>query len=154
MKREIQKFFVPSNPVVAAQEFQVVVDIEPDKEMKRKFAIEALEVLGNPKDIAGSNEILIKAKEAMVLYDPYQDSSASFIYHGLTFDDFIAKAYFRFGYLDYENESIGKSLGSLCLQLFDTKILSCSNQPLFKDQIISDGVIVPVREVESVWPAR
>lgn len=154
MKRETQKIFIPSNPLVAAQEFQVVVDIEPDKEMKRKFAIDALEVIGNPKEIAGSNEILIKAKEAMVLYNPAQDSASSFIYHGLTFDDLIAKAYFRFSYLDYENESIGKSLGSLCLQLFDAKILSSPNQPLFEGQIICDGVVVPVREVESVWPAK
>ncbi len=154
MEREKQKFFVPGNPVEAAQAFQTVLDIEPDKNLKRKFAVDALEVLGDPKNIAGSDEILIKAKEAMVLYNPVQDSASSFIYHGLTFDNFIGKAYFRFGYLDYENDSIGKSIGSICLQLFDAKILSCSNQPLFTNQLIADGVVVPVGEVESVWPAK
>ncbi len=147
MKRETQTLFTANNPVAVAQEFQYIIEFEQDKDIKRQKAVDALEIIGDPKEIYGSSVLLVHALKAFVYYNPQMADFDSSIYHGTEFDNLVARANFRFGFTE------SAKLGSLCLLLYDAKILNCE-QKEFNGERINSGVIVPVMDVESVWPAK
>lgn len=141
-------FFIATDTLQTAKELQTNLSTM-DANLQQQFAVEAIEILGDPRQLQGSNRILVHTLGAMVLYQGVDAiSSDEELYHRTYFADAIMRSNFsRFAFIQFG------SLSSLCLRLCETQVLASSSNPEFVGEKIRSGVFVPVHAVESLLAA-
>ncbi len=142
------ELYIARDVIETAKELQTNL-ASMDEATQPHFAVEAIELLGDPREIYGSRKILIHALGAFVLTrDTERISIDESLYHGTYFGDAYMKSNFsRFGYV---RTSLVKSL---CLVLVETEILSSASNPTFEGEKIHSGVYVPMHSVEALFAA-
>lgn len=112
-------------------------------------ASEAIEVLGDPRELYGGREVYVHALGVRVLYAA--ENALSFdeqLWHGTYIADSYLKARFsRFTYVR------SRAVSSICLGLVETDILRSGSNPEYEGEKIRSGVYVPVHAVETVLVA-
>ncbi len=143
-----------SNLVVPADTLQVAKELQTnlatmEAEMQVVFAAEAIEVMGDPRELHGGNKVIVHTLGALVLYQGKNAvSSDEQLYHDTYFADAVMHSNFsRFTFIRYG------TLSSLCLQLCEARVLASKSNPLFVGERIRSGVFVPVHSVESLLAA-
>lgn len=146
--KQTPELFIADDIIRTAKELQthlstVSYDEQPD------MAVEAMDVLGDPRDLYGSKKVFVHALGARVLFGgPHAISFDEQFWHGTYIGDAYLKANFtRFSYI----RSPGVS--GICLALVETDILKSHSNPEFEGERIKSGVYVPVHAVETVLTA-
>lgn len=142
------ELFVADDIIRTAQELQTHLSAVSYDEQP-KMAADAMDVLGDPRELYGGKKVLVHALGARVLFaGPQAISFDEQLWHGTYFGDAYLKANFsRFSYI----RSFG--LAGLCLTLVETAVLKSHSNPEFEGETIKSGVYVPVHAVETVLAA-
>lgn len=146
--RPTNELFIANDVIATAKELQTHLSaVNPSEQPK--MAVEAMEMLGDPRELYGSKKVLIHALGASVLFGGQR--AASFdeeLWHGTYLADTYMKANFsRFSYIQ-----AGK-IASICLSLVEANIIKSESNPEFVGEQIHSGVYVPVHAVETVLAA-
>lgn len=132
------------NVIETAKEYQFALSFEPFDERPRKAA-EAIEIIGDPRELVGGRRIIVHSLVAYVLHDGLSQDAE--IYHDTQLSDVVLQS--EFSRLAFVNH---RRLSAFCLYLFNNHVVS-SREKIFDTERIQSGVFVPVHEVESVWAA-
>ncbi len=142
------QIFIADDIIATAKELQshlatISFDDQP------AYAADALDVLGDPRELYHSKRLYIHALGAQVLMNGHDALSFDEqIYHGVYLGDAYFKAQFsRFCFIR------SRVVSSLCLTLIDATVLSSTSNPEFEGESIRSGVYVPVHSVETVLAA-
>lgn len=147
-KNQTGELFIADDIIKTAQELQsylsgVSYDEQP------KMAAEAMDVLGDPRELYGCKKVLVHALGAKILFAG--SNAISFdeqLWHGTYIGDAYFKANFsRFSYIR------SHSVSGICLTLIEADILKSTSNPEFEGEKIKSGVYVPVHAVETVLAA-
>lgn len=142
LEPKLNELFVASDIIETAKEFQSFLAFEPTEKQPQKAA-EAIEVMGDPRELLGGRKLIVHSLGAYVLFDNL--SSDSEIYHGAQLTDVILKSEFsRLAFVQ------NIKMGMLCLYLFNNLVLK-TREKVYDNSEISSGVFVPVHEVDSIW---
>ena len=142
------KIFVATNLLETAKELQLHLSTISYDEQPA-YAEEAIEIMGDPREIYGSKKILLHSLGAMVLCSNSPVSSIDEqLLHGTYFGDAIVRA--NFNRLAYVRHS---ALRSLCLNLAEVSILRSKTNPDFEGENIRTGVYIPVHSVNLLLAA-
>lgn len=129
----------------ALQEHLATISYDQQPEM----AVEAMEILGDPRELYGSKKIFVHALGARVLHGG--SVSISFdeeLWHGTYLGDAYLKAQFsRFSYIRT------RALSGICLNVVEATILRSQSNPEFEGEKITSGVYIPVHAAETVLAA-
>lgn len=147
-EKQTGELFIADDIIRTAKELQThIAGLPPDAQPQ--MAVDAMEMLGDPRELYGGNKVFIHALGAAVLYGGAV--SLSFeeeLWHGTFISDVYMKANFsRFSYLQ------SPAVSGLCLMLVEANILESSSDPLLKGEKIRSGMYVPVHAVETVLAA-
>lgn len=137
--------FVSSDVLKTAQELQDNLAQQP-LDNQPEMAAQAIELLGDPRELLGSHNIYVHALGTFVLANGLSEDDR--LYHGTYFGDAYLGAYFsRFGYVQHQK------FRSISLILTDVNVIKSSSNPEFEGETLRSGVFVPVHAVESTLAA-
>lgn len=147
-KNQTGELFIATDIIRTAQELQTHIAGLP-RDDQPQMAVEAMDVLGDPRELYGSKKLLIHALGASVLFGgEYALSFDEQLWHGTYIGDAYLRANFtRFSYIQSHRVS------GICLTLVEASILSSNSDPLLEGEKIQSGVYVPVHSVETVLAA-
>jgi len=127
-----------------AQALQEQLAQIPEKH-QAETAAQGIEMLGDPRQLYGSQSIAVHSLAAFVFRDACNPCSVDEeLYHGARFGDVTMTGHFsRLAYIRHP------LVCSLTLMMFDTKIERTDN-PVYQGETIISGMHVPVMAVERV----
>ena len=135
--------FIPRNPIETAKEFQWRIGLAHPEEAY-ELAEQALDLIGDVREIYGTKKLLIHSLAAYV------------INRGLTQTEEFRQAPLgesvirgSFGGIIYHQQLTEPRIQSLLVDIYDVELLESEN----KTQTMSSPLVVPVLEVQSVLAA-
>ena len=138
--------FIPKNPIETAQEFQWGIDMA-HPEIAPELARQALDILGDVKEIYGSNRLIIHALSGYII-----DRQLTIDEQMLEdpFGEIVVRGYF--GGLPFIQKLEQPRLQSFVADMYDVEILEprITDNPTRK---IKPPVILPVLDIQSVMIA-
>lgn len=146
--RQTVDLFIASDILDTARELQThLASVSYDEQPE--IASQAIDILGDPRELYDSKNILIHALGARILLNGLGPISVDEqIYNGIYFGDAYIKARFsRFAYVQ------SRAISGICLSIVEAKVLSSKSNPEFDGEIIRSGVYVPVHAIEMVLVA-
>lgn len=146
--KQTSNLFIASDIIQTAKELQThLVSVPFDNQPE--VAAQAIETLGDPRELYNSKKLLIHAIGARVIADyAHRLTDDEVMYHGTYLGDAYLKGNFsRFAHVR------SRAFSSLCLMLVETSVLRSASNPEFEGEVIRSGMYVPVHAVESVLAA-
>lgn len=145
--RDKNELFVADDIIKTAKELQTHLSGISYDEQPR-MAVEAMEVLGDPRELYGGRKLFVHALGARILRGEVALSFDEEAYHGVYLADAYLKGEFsRFAYVR------SHAVAGLCLSLVETKVLESKSNPEFNDEKIQSGMYIPIHAVEMVLSA-
>lgn len=147
-KNRTGELFIADDIIRTAKELQTHLSSVSYDEQPA-MAAEAMDVLGDPRELYGGSKIYVHALGARVLFGG--SAAISFdeqLWHNTYFGDAYFKANFsRFSFIRYH------AVSGICLTLVETDVLKSNSNPEFEGEKIKSGVYVPIHAVETVLAA-
>lgn len=142
----MSELFIPRNPIETAQELQWGIDMA-HPEVAESMAQQALEVLGDVKEIHGSHQLIIHALSGYVINRMLTIDEQMMQYQ---FDEIIIRGHF--GGLPFVRKLESPRLQSFMADMYDVEIL----EPRVQENPggrIKPPVMLPVLDIQSVMVA-
>lgn len=146
--KQTSHLFIAADILETAKELQTHLASVP-YDNQPEVAAQAIDVLGDPRELYNSKKVFIHAIGARVIADfAHSLTDDEIMYHGTYFGDAYLKGNFsRFAHIR------STTFSSLCLMMVETAVLKSDSNPEFEGEVIRSGVYVPVHAVESVLAA-
>lgn len=142
----MSQLFIPRNPIETAQELQWQIDMS-HPEVAQDLAQQAVDVLGDVKEIYGTKSLIIHALSGYVLNRKLTIDEQMLEYQ---FDEIALIGHF--GGLRYVQKLANPRLQTFMVDMFDVEILEGHSNKEQRGKI-TPPVMLPVNDIQSVLAA-